>query len=310
MQQPSIQVEFSRLLRVKTQVNDIWRRVQYTDKRASRYEFDNIIERLLINSINGKSEAAVDKAMLEMKEKKIQMRRVDIDGLQRMLIEDPTKVMSVEIKNTKDSYTCRTQTGHEFIFTFRARDDKLRQFTPEDVLLSAIKYEQLLPRGQQWSIPYQQYIKLFTLGFRYEAFASPFNSNMLRLNGKYCSIFEEDKKLGSLGSFFDVEITPGQKWVVNPPFTEDLLLRAAKKCVENISTCSFFFIMAAWTDCDAYILLKQHASETITLPKNTYFYETGAGKHITGTFNSVVFLLGDFPKNKNILREMTSRFPQ
>lgn len=57
-----------------------------------------------------------------------------------------------------------------------------------------------------------------------ECFASPLNAHF----EKYCSAFyDTDKYFGSVGSFFDTEISEGN-WECNPPFTEEVMVNCAK----------------------------------------------------------------------------------
>ncbi len=189
-----------------------------------------------------------------------------------------------------------------------------------------MNYDSILNGGQQWSIPFDTYEKLYKLfGFRYEGFSSPFNSKLIdKIDAKFCSLFSTDVSFGSLGNFFDISLTPNvsnmrtqttnnnpikqHRWVINPPFIESLMNDAANRVVQQISSASesitVLFVMPYWTDSDVYTLLDKHARNKRVLYKYKYKYEkTGYEGNITdvvANFNSVVFLLSN---DNNILQD-------
>lgn len=103
-----------------------------------------------------------------------------------------------------------------------------------------------------------------------EAFAGPFNIRSPDI--LWCGAFLDDQELGSLGSFFmlDLErISP--QWVVDPPFIEVILELAARKIVScNVK---FLFCMIKWTDSEAYRILSNHTGLTeITHQRGNHYY--------------------------------------
>lgn len=128
--------------------------------------------------------------------------------------------------------------------------------------------------GQQWATPAPLADALWGAGVRLEAFASPLNSLAWGRGGAFFSAFPDvDAPFGSRGSFFagvcslcdakDAKVRassfPPGGWLVNPPFTEALLERAAR-CVEAALATpgppfAVYFVAPAWRDSAAWRLL-------------------------------------------------------
>jgi hypothetical protein len=166
---------------------------------------------------------------------------------------------------------------------------------------AALRYAALLPAGQQWGVPRAHVDALYkSWGVRNEAFASPFNSRMVgRPDAKFCSLFPDtDAAFGSLGDFFELDVARGPpgNWLVNPPFIDELLARAAHKCLDALAGQNppvFFFVMPAWRDCEAYAALhkSRFAVAELTLVPGEYYYESPAGERIDTRAPSIYFAL-------------------
>jgi hypothetical protein len=209
------------------------------------------------------------------------------------------------------SYTCRIETlsaqkqanARPFAFTHLVDEATLRLLKHGScgaVVHVALRYAALLSGGQQWGIPRAHVKYLYDYaGVRNEAFASPFNSRLLGMpDTAFCSLFlETDRTFGSIGDFFalDLASAPAGNWVVNPPFVDELLARAARKCLSAVESgrASFYFIMPAWRDCAAYRLL--HGSKftlaEIALIPGHYYYESPEGARIRTRAESVYFAI-------------------
>ena len=169
---------------------------------------------------------------------------------------------------------------------------------------AALRYAALMPAGQQWGIPQAHIDFLYNeWSVRNEAFASPFNSRLVGKPGaSFCSIFEEDKVFGSIGDFF-AQTTLSGNWVVNPPFVDELLVRAVQKCLKALEhnadrVQTIFFIMPAWQDSQAYELLhkSQYTAAELFLKPGTYYYESPNGKRINTRAGSIYFALSQIPE--------------
>ncbi len=165
----------------------------------------------------------------------------------------------------------------------------------EQILFMMMRYYILFPSSVQWSVPLDEYTKFYNEGYTIEGFASPLNSMMLLLGGNFCSVYDDDKVFGSIGSFFDADFN-GKSVVVNPPFVESLLYDAAVKVTSSLkmSKCRFIFYGPDWQDSKFMKLLDKNKFVTNKkiLKKGTYAY-TNAITNTThvATFNSVCFKL-------------------
>ena len=166
----------------------------------------------------------------------------------------------------------------------------------------ALRYAALAPGGQQWGLPRAHVRFLYDeFGVRNEAFASPINSRLLGLPGaRFCSLFPDtDGVFGSIGDFFaaDMAAHPGN-WVVNPPFVEELLERAARKCIAAVAAAraagralTVFFVAPDWRDAEFHRLLAVAAAASLRLEPRRYFYESPAGDRIPTRAASAYFAL-------------------
>jgi hypothetical protein len=126
--------------------------------------------------------------------------------------------------------------AHQQISPKRGRD------RTADILQLVLRYQSILPYGDQWAVPRLCYEILSDFGFTHEAFASPINSNFLQLNVNqgtpfsFGSLFYDiDRYFGSRGSFFDLKATPGMRIVANPVSTPELLSRTEEKIKELLA---------------------------------------------------------------------------
>lgn len=273
-----------------------------------KYELENIIERYLISvypSITP-SESHILKMREEMKEKRISLTHLKkIEKILRSEVSPPLPTWSFEVEVrpkkvyfTFGPYFAKSIT-REMYEILGGVDWKV------DIFRCLIDYHSLLPRGQQWMIPledYKRYVsEMVEGGTIIEAFASPFNSQILRLmwsyeesfDGRFCSIGEHDGAFGSLGNFFNLKAVPGATIVVNPPFVEEILLRAAVRSIKlskgDISKIVFYG--PYWKDSKYYKLLSASGFSERRLKKYKHYYEGLEGEKIWATFESVVFTL-------------------
>jgi len=162
----------------------------------------------------------------------------------------------------------------------------------------ALRYAATVSSGQQWGLPRAHVDHLYdAFRVRAEAFASPLNARLLGKPGaKFCSIFPDtDAAFGSIGDFFAADLA-GANWVVNPPFVEELMGRAARKVTEALepgSSQTFFFIIPAWTDSEAYAVLHgcPFLAAEIRLDRGQYYYEDPSGQRMNTKASSIYFAL-------------------
>jgi len=268
---------------------------------GNNYELHNIIERFFMSNANLSNSPLIyntdtkNKLVDELKQKNI---KYNID-----------KMLKIIKKPVPDSDAVLTNTDGEIKYgkyTLSLNPERyeilINMGTIEQIMNVALKYAALLPNSQQWAVPYMEYKEHVDNGYEIEGFASPFNSQIIRIDPqlKYCSLFEEDKTFGSLGRFFDMdEEFNGKKIIVNPPFIEDILQKAAEKCIELLRKypCSFMFYGPRWYDAKFYALLEESEFKIKTkkLYKFEYYYEDlFKNKMIKANFNSIIFEISSF----------------
>ena len=163
----------------------------------------------------------------------------------------------------------------------------------------ALRYAVVVSAGQQWGIPQAHVDHLYdNFGVRNEAFASPLNSRLLGKKGAtFCSVFPDtDAVFGAVGEFFEQDFNRGGNWVINPPFVESIMERAANVVVKSLSTdnpVTVFFVIPAWTDSAVYRTLhgSNHRVAELRLDGGSYFYEDPLGKRVRTKASSIYFAL-------------------
>jgi hypothetical protein len=190
----------------------------------------------------------------------------------------------------------------------------------EIITAQLMRYEGYISYGQAWAYPAAEYVKAMEnlcmppIRNIIEAFTSPFNSQLPgilarvgsgHITGRYCSMLPGDRVLGSLGSFFDLDITThinvSTCLLVNPPFIEDILLLAAQKCIFALEsakkvgqTLSVVFITPEWTDAAVWAALRATSFRKYdkTLSRGAHCYEEQFTRRIiSAKFDSHLWLL-------------------
>jgi hypothetical protein len=178
----------------------------------------------------------------------------------------------------------------------------------EHIVATALRYAAMTPGGQQWSLPARVY-DLFVGAYNVtlEGFASPFNSQIMRFMPEkkglgFCSLFPDlDAAFGSLGSFFDVELT-GRNTVINPPYVIDIMDAVAGRCTEACKVAAargaptrMFIIVPNWTDAAFYEKLSSSPflEKMLVHQRGTHFYEDPNNNDapIVATFARTIFIL-------------------
>jgi len=203
----------------------------------NQYEFNNIIDRLLINIYNGNQ--GYDKARSECLEKKIDPKC--IDDVKKIL----DRVEGSKLNQLKDKDT---------LTLYQILKDRYQNVGETDLVATVVRYAGITNIGtssQQWALNYDLLDNIYNLGIDTEAFASPFN----RYFDKYYSIFPEDQVFGSLGNFFNIIHSFDEKLYANPPFVEAILEQMVK-VIKDIKVA--VVITPSWTDANWYKDLKKY----------------------------------------------------
>lgn len=184
----------------------------------------------------------------------------------------------------------------------KERYDLLRaRGSDEKILCMLLEYSIYVSPSLSWQIPREvyEYMKK-EHGLTLEGCASPVNSQILPLGGKYCSpSFYSDAVFGSIGDLF-VNDLGGEVSMINPPFVEDFMEAVAIKIEAEIKNTTknttVVFVGPKWADAKFYTILSSspHLKVTYQLLKGTHSYEdSSSGKKIAAKFNSVIFILSN-----------------
>ena len=254
---------------------------------GTNYEAQNVLERWLISNVNSGSQftstaATDDQFLKEWKGPKTILSRIKGRIESWKFFPDPSARPAVGADGQIRYKDFQTRIDPARIKSWRSP-----LVGDAEIATIAMWYGSLLSRGQQWSIPDLVYQNLASqCKADLEGFASPLNNHLK----DYCSIGPYDGLVGSLGSFFDLTV-PGRVIVVNPPFVESLLQRAATKSIDLANTNGVIFIGPQWRDAAFYQSLERIGAAQIVLEAGKYYYEEN-GKKVPTSFNSVVFVLG------------------
>lgn len=274
---------------------------------SDSYTIEKIISRHILTNINDTGTLFKSNAtqMVKFKTEIKQMGLSDI--AQRTVIElfDPLLLDLVESKYLSSkrpqliiNENHRSFTFGEYIHVVRPDVwSRMEGFSYEDIVISLMLYSAMGNSSNQWCITLDEYKGFIDdHSMMIEGFATPFHSQLIKIDPKYrfCSAFEEDKKLGSMGSFFDCDFND-KVVITNPPFVESILLMVAQKCQDQLSSNKVKFIVRCphWEDSEFYSILSksEYLIDKTIHQKGKYFYEDTSGRRILANFNSVTFYL-------------------
>ncbi len=265
--------------------------VQKLHNTKLRYEFGNIVERYLMTN-------DLKKAREEMVEKRIPMSFDNILNVKPQYEAEKYYF----IKDDKIFYCS---------FEMQIDTNRLKMLythgTTTNIILAALRYAAIsVNNSQQWALPVAVYDVALKHGVTLEGFASPFNSRLLLHNLPYCSLFDTDKSLGSVGNFFEYDFTAqtaAHTMMINPPYILSILNRTATRVIDILEIKQdilLFVTCPAWTDNGAefYHSLNnnRYLIKRIDAHKNEHYYEDTAGKRVIARFNSVMFILSNYPQ--------------
>jgi hypothetical protein len=193
----------------------------------------------------------------------------------------------------------------------------------EATTIALLRYSATNAYSSSWGIPRRVAEYLYSdkreSNFGLEGFASSLNARIIGERPdapRFGTLFPDvDAPFGGVASFFDVE--PGKNveshlWVVNPPFVEPILDRAADRVVELAEINPEFFAVffgPRWEDSAYYQKLKDNAVAHRDTKRGQFRYEDDEGNPTTGAPTSI-FAIGSgvsSQRAKEILDEIVRR---
>lgn len=284
--------DYNRFLTTLARINVIKQDIQDSKKQ---YEAINALERWTLSTLNENQDPwamvpdgdATTKMIGEFKEKGLYLNKER---------ESVLKILNTSDSDSKD-HTPMLQDGSVVYGKYRSNIDPIRlkrmidKTDLETATAACMRYTALVGGSQQWMVPANVYRRLRdAYNVDIEGFASPMNSQIMDLDGEFCSIFPDDKPFGSLGSFWDLDLSD-KRIIINSPFVEPLLDRLADR-LEFAAPALAFVVVPSWKDAKFYKKLESIADQKIELVSNSYSYEDVRGKKIEARFPSTWFIIG------------------
>jgi len=310
------------------------------------YELKNILERFLIRLANLPSSTSAPRPdsvfavipedhiiyrnlVRELKEKGIQKAiavrnyvKKSVDGFLQNYKQHSTSGIGgadVAHRNARGAFVYKKfikflPTSRARILSATAKHHGVAERDVDQVITTMlIRYDCLLPRGQQWNIPFEWYKNMEDkYGIGIELFASPINNQIALvydyydiedLSGiKYGSLFPDtDAVFGSIGNVItnlenvtgtnvifeqvaacDVSVSDKNLIIANPPYVEELMDGLVDVIHEWMSRLKITIILNVpeWTDAKFYSksLNSPYLVYDKTLMPGTYHYENSSGK--------------------------------
>ena len=189
------------------------------------------------------------------------------------------------LKSTKCD-DCKEGKDHGTVFDIKSNELKYRdvcykvenymlpyaQKSPDDCVKVFMAYTSIgySTSSYQWGETKEMFDYYYNnLYIRYEGFASPFNSGLLRLNKPdihFCSLFyEHDKIFGGIGDFFEMPYMKSDHQylgvTVNPPYIESILDKTSETILRILSDTNksvlFLLFLPNWKDNRGIMMLRK-----------------------------------------------------
>lgn len=278
-----------------------WERLNPGLKRK-RYEFMNTLSNWIFNAL---FEYGGEDISVALKEATQAYSQLETEMLEKKLGAEPTSVeyddssSTVAVDLVEEKNCIVVDSVYAFAITPRIKWYLDNGVSVDDVAHSLMCYACVnvhyklasngrivrpRPSTKQWAYDY------CLPGI--EVFASPFNVDSTNISPTraYYSLFEVDKKLGSLGRM-DMDLLCSLKTdevlLINPVFTEYILDSVASFCSKT--DMQFVFICPLWKDARFYNMMEYSKAYSVELAKNGHAYYDQEQKQQTAKFASVVY---------------------
>jgi len=297
------------------------------------YQFKNAIESYLMAEQNGQDGLSQLKAVLPKKiyENVIFLLQTpypgeinNLPGEMKHLPGEINNLPAEDFGHELQFFDNSFQFGHFEFLCSKQRMTLLREFGDIKAAECLMRYGTIITTSQHWCVPTLCYMKLVKYyGINYEGFASPINSQLLKLSRpfeywtgsefrthaamikkpKFCTIFPEDACFGAIGSFF-AQNWGGRHYAANTPYVPELMPLIADKVIESLQTPHTLCVIGLpnWTDAEWYIRLAKVAAEVHEFTSDYWFEENDAPINII--FKTTYMLITNEKKYpRNILRD-------
>lgn len=315
-------------------------------------EWLNILERFLISMSNIQRESKNDVILLDLpidhniyiklKEELIE-KKIYYSGDIRLRIKNKILAFINSLTNTRNRTLVYGRLNNTFYCgRFKKTIDDQRknallnlsnEYYVEKILIIMLRYESLLPRGQNWNLPYKWYYNINKIfGITLEGYSNPLNSQMLiaQKNSNFCSLFKDtDEQFGSLGNLFSLDIVKfyeekkdkSKDGIItislNPPYILSLMLDTIlliKKWLSHNIKLRVFVGFPYWENVKEIrdFELYKHVKKQKIFGIGEYYYENSMDHNIPKIFHDKyqLFYIENFkgPIDEFVFNEMTPLF--
>lgn len=183
---------------------------------------------------------------------------------------------------------------------YRKTNKGLNNYLHHHIWYLCTHYSILDGKSLQWAVP-KNVLRYFNtvFGCNTELFASPLNSYY----SKYFSLYDIDRKFGSLGSFFDADPSYFKQgcFQINPPFIDVLFTETSTRILGYLETAelndrdlTFIYIMPDWDELFGYKVLftSKYCIRNIKINSGEhYYYQAVNDTYVKVYFSTNVLIL-------------------
>lgn len=308
--------------------------VKFLETRAvnkKRYELLNILERFLLRSANLRVkrhdaifvDIPLNHEIYKHFLREINEKKIAYPGLAKKIAQTIQNYILSFLKNSfeKDDIIHKKENTYQYkdyqktinpdritVLEELAEYNQVKD-VDKAIITMLIRYDCLLQRGQQWSLPRAMYKNIYKkCGIDIELFASPLNNQLSNVYAsgettmeiydiRYGSLFPDtDSVFGSIGNSFDLNTQDVTDCVIvaNPSFVIELMDQTSQLIHDWLerSNVTVIFNVADWSDADYYLqcIKSEYCLANYRLDPHTYFYESEKGT-IKAPFPSHLFIM-------------------
>ena len=278
-------------------------RAEYCDSKRKNFALGRIVSNYMFDKANGLN-ASIDEVNTYLQSNNLLIPEIGDKLESTSTMVDPPKV---DVSRVNNKVTIKI--GDYTIKLPVKLYNKLYRVRNVDLIHNMlIRYAPYIS-SSFWSIPQEAYKVLKRRGFSMECFASPLNHNL----NSYFSLFPDtDRPFGSSGNFFsDFLDCKVRGYVINPPFTANMLTATVELCVKKLtnSKCTILFYAPKWAHLkQTYEKLYEFPYQVLFPEANTHYVYDHISGHKAPANNANVIILVSTERTKDELIPIIAEF--
>lgn len=248
---------------------DIWTKLKNSNLVAVRsihhikYIMDHAIQEYyhIAKYDQNKIDKLLDEVNCRLEDKNL-TEFLDMDVFKQILLSSGQNVVKCQLMEVDGKYKIKIGS---LTIKLGSCDSVLTTYlyNPPAYVSMLLKHHSLMSYCTNWTVPDKVADHLYEYGFKNDGFGSPLSSVFQKYqDGKYCSLFNEDRLFGSLGRFDDITMSDHDgHWLLCPPFVESIMTSVVRTVLRETNSWKnemkmYLLILPNWTDIEAYELLK------------------------------------------------------